>query len=247
VSLIKTKAEIAKMRAGGQILGEVLHLTRAKVCPGISTRALEVFVEGELSRRGAEPSFKNFRGYPASLCVSINEEVVHGIPGKRLVKKGDIVSLDLGVRYKGLYTDAALSLLVSPSTQQAKELVGATERALEAAIAAVAAGKTLGEVGAAVEKVAKTHSLAVVRDLVGHGVGHRVHEEPQIPNYGQAGKGLKLKEGMTLALEPMLTTGRPEVKCLPDGWTFVTVDGSLAAHFEHTVAVTAGGCEVLTE
>jgi methionyl aminopeptidase len=126
-------------------------------------------------------------------------------------------------------------------------LVGATERALEAAIAAVAAGKTLGEVGAAVEKVAKTHSLAVVRDLVGHGVGHRVHEEPQIPNYGQAGKGLKLKEGMTLALEPMLTTGRPEVKCLPDGWTFVTVDGSLAAHFEHTVAVTAGGCEVLTE
>ncbi len=235
------------MRAGGQILAEVLNLAAGRIKPGIKTKELEVFVEQELAKRGAEPSFKNFQGYPAALCVSLNEQVVHGIPGSRVIKKGDLISLDLGVRYKGMYTDAAFSQLVVKGPPHAQKLISTTENALAAAIEAVKAGRTLGDIGAAVESTAREQGFDVIRDLVGHGVGHRVHEEPQIPNFGSAGEGLKLKEGMTLAIEPMLTMGQPEVKCLPDGWTFVTADGALNAHFEHTVVVTAEGCEILTE
>lgn len=247
MGLIKTTEEIAKMRAGGQILAEVLHLTAKKIKPGIKTKELEIFVEQELAKRGAEASFKNFQGYPASLCVSLNDQIVHGIPGNRIIKKGDLVSLDLGVRYKGMYTDAAFSQWVGKGSRLAPKLVETTEKALTAAISAVKTGGTLGDIGAAVEKTAQAEGFNVIRDLVGHGVGHRVHEEPQIPNFGHPGEGMKLKAGMTLAIEPMLTMGQPEVKCLPDGWTFVTADGALNAHFEHTILVTTEGCEILTE
>ncbi len=235
------------MRAGGRILAEVLNLAAGRIKPGIKTKELEIFVEQELAKRGAEPSFKNFQGYPAALCVSLNDQIVHGIPGNRLIKKGDLISLDLGVRYKGLYTDAALSQLVVRGPGSVQKLIDTTEKSLAAAIQQVKPGNTLGDIGAAVERVADEQGYSVIRDLVGHGVGHRVHEEPQIPNFGTPGKGIKLKEGMTLAIEPMLALGQPEVKCLPDGWTFVSADGRLNAHFEHTVAVTADGCEVLTE
>lgn len=235
------------MRAGGQILAEVLNLAAGRIKPGLKTKELEIFVEQELAKRGAEPSFKNFQGYPAALCVSLNDQVVHGIPSNRIIKKGDLISLDLGVRYKGMYTDAAFSQLVAKGTSAVRKLVDTTEQALAAAISEVKAGNTLGDIGSAVEHTAREQGFNVIRDLVGHGVGHRVHEEPQIPNFGSAGEGLKLKEGMTLAIEPMLTMGQPEVKCLPDGWTFVTADGALNAHFEHTVLVTAEGCEVLTD
>lgn len=247
MGLIKTTDEIAKMRAGGQILAEVLNLAAGRIKPGIKTKELEIFVEQELAKRGAEPSFKNFQGYPAALCVSLNEQVVHGIPGNRVIKKGDLISLDLGVRYKGMYTDAAFSQLVTKGSKHAQKLIETTEQALAAAIQAVKVGSTLGDIGSAVERTAREQGFNVIRDLVGHGVGHRVHEEPQIPNFGTAGEGMKLKEGMTLAIEPMLTMGAPEVKCLPDGWTFVTADGALNAHFEHTIVVTKEGCEVLTE
>lgn len=247
MGLIKTTEEIAKMRAGGRILAEVLNLAADKIKPGLKTKELEVFVEQELAKRGAEPSFKNFQGYPAALCVSLNNQIVHGIPGNRIIKKGDLISLDLGVRYKGMYTDAAFSQLVVKGPANIRKLIDTTEKALAVAIQEVKPGNTLGDIGAAVESTARAEGFNVIRDLVGHGVGHRVHEEPQIPNFGSAGKGLKLQAGMTLAIEPMLTTGDPAVKCLPDGWTFVSADGAPNAHFEHTVAVTADGCEILTE
>lgn len=247
MGLIKTNQEIVKMRAGGRILAEVLDLAADRIKPGIKTQDLEDFVEQELARRGAEPAFKNFQGYPASLCVSLNDQIVHGIPGNRLIKKGDLISLDLGVRYQGMYTDAAMSQLVTKGSRDAQELIDTTAQALDVAIAFVKAGNTLGDIGAAIEGQARAKRLNVIRDLVGHGVGHRVHEEPQIPNFGQPGQGLKLKPGMTLAIEPMLTSGNSEIKCLSDGWTYVTADGSLSAHFEHTVLVTTTGYEILTE
>ena len=247
MGLIKTTEEIAKMRAGGRILAEVLNLAAGKIKPGIKTKDLENFVEQELSKRGAEPAFKNFQGYPAALCVSLNDQIVHGIPGERAIKKGDLISLDLGVRYQGMYTDAALSRTVVKGSREAQSLIEITAKSLEAAIAEVKPGNTLGDIGAAIENQARRGGFNVIRDLVGHGVGHRVHEEPQIPNFGHPGQGMKLKPGMTLAIEPMLTSGRPEIKCLADGWTYVTADGSLNAHFEHTVLVTPNGREILTD
>jgi methionyl aminopeptidase len=244
---IKSDSEIAKMRAGGRILAGALDLGKQKICPGITTAELENEVANYVVARGGELSFHNFRGYPARVCVSLNEEVVHGIPGSRKVKKGDIVSIDVGVRYKGMYTDGAFTKIVGPAKPEVEKLVNTTAQALMSGIAVIAPGATLGDIGATISAVAAPKKLAVIRDLVGHGVGYRVHEDPQIPNWGEAGRGLKLEAGMTLALEPMLALGSFEVNCLDDGWTFVTADGQPAAHFEHTVAVTKTGFEILTE
>ncbi len=243
---IKSKAEISKIREGGQILAEALDLARNKAKPGVVTKDLEAFVVDFLQKKDAEPSFKNFQGYPGSICVCLNEEIVHGIPDKRRIRTGDLVSVDIGVRYKNLYTDAAFTKIVGRGDAEKKKLVSRTEAALARAIEVIKQGATLGDIGAAVQEVAEHNKLGIVRELVGHGVGHRVHEDPQIPNFGNVGEGLVLEEGMVLALEPMLTLGRHEVECLDDGWTFVTKDKSLAAHSEHTVVVTKNGSEILT-
>jgi len=243
---IKSATEIAKLREGGQILAGALEAAKDAIEPGVTTKSLEEVVVKYLADHQSEPSFKNFRGYPAGACVCLNEEIVHGIPGPRKIKKGDLVSVDVGVRYKGLYTDAAFTVPVGKIDARRQELVAVTKEALDKAIATIKPGSHLGDIGHAVESLAGEHNLAVIRDLVGHGVGHRVHEEPQIPNFGEAGQGLELKAGMVLALEPMLALGGHEVSCLEDGWTFVTADGELAAHFEHTLVVTENGVEILT-
>jgi len=235
------------MREGGRILAGALAAAKEAVAAGMTTKDLEQVVVSSLKQKQAEASFKNFRGYPASACVCLNEEVVHGIPGSRKIKKGDLVSVDLGVRYKGLYTDAAFTKIVGKTDPRCEELVAVTKESLLAAIDTIKPGSHLGDIGATVEKKAKDHNFGVVRDLVGHGVGHHVHEDPQIPNFGRPGAGMKIEEGMTLALEPMLTLGDWQVRCLDDDWTFVTADGKPAAHFEHTIAVTSSGAEILTE
>lgn len=244
---IKTKAEIDLMRKGGRILGGALAAAKDFIKPGISTKEIEEVVMKFLNSKQAEPSFLNFRGYPAAACVSVNEEVVHGIPGSRKLRSDDIVSVDVGVRYKGLYTDAAFTQAVSTCSPEVAELVKITKESLAAGIAEIAPGKHLGDIGAAISAKAAQYDFAVIRDLVGHGVGHGVHEDPQVPNFGERGKGLELKEGMALALEPMLALGTYEVKCLDDGWTFVTADKKMSAHFEHTVAINSEGAEILTE
>lgn len=244
---IKSALEIGKMREGGRILAGALDWGKQKVCAGITTGELENEVANYITARGGELSFHNFRGYPARVCISLNDEVVHGIPGPRKIKNGDIVSIDVGVRYKGLYTDGAITKIIGQVSPEVERLVATTAQALEAGIKVIAPGATLGDIGARISAVAAKQKFSVIRDLVGHGVGYRVHEDPQIPNWGEAGRGLKLAAGMTLALEPMLSLGSYEVNCLEDGWVFVTADGRPAAHFEHTVAVTETGFEILTE
>lgn len=224
-----------------------LAVAKEAVTAGMTTKDLEQLVVSYLQQKQAEASFKNFRGFPASACVCLNEEIVHGIPGPRKLKKGDLVSVDVGVRYKGLYTDAAFTKIVGKADSRLGELVGTTKGALLAAIDTIKPGSRLGDIGATIEEKAKDHKFGVVRDLVGHGVGHHVHEDPQIPNFGRFGAGMKIEEGMTLALEPMLTLGDWQIRCLDDDWTFVTADGKPAAHFEHTIAVTKSGAEILTE
>ena len=213
----------------------------------MTTADLDALAERLVREAGAEPAFKGYRGYPATLCVSINQEVVHGIPSAaRTLQPGDIVSLDMGVKLDGYYGDSAVTVAVGEVPEKTRELLRVTRDALERAIAQVQVGGRLSDIGHAVQEWVESHGFSVVREFVGHGIGERLHEEPQIPNYGQPGRGPKLAEGMVLAIEPMVAMGKPDVKVLGDGWTAVTKDGSLAAHFEHTVAVTAAGPLVLT-
>lgn len=252
--IIKSPQEIALMREGGKILAKILDELGQAVKPGIKTIKLDRLAESLVFKYGAKASFKGYKpsfnsdngGYPASVCVSVNEEVVHGIPSERILKEGDIASLDMGVLFKGYYTDAAITVGVGNISPIAQKLIDITKRSLELGIAEVKAGNHLGDIGFTIQSYAEKNGFSVVRDLVGHGVGKYIHEEPEIPNYGKRGKGLKLEEGMTLALEPMVNVGRPEVKVLSDSWTFVASDRSLSAHFEYTVAVTKNGAEVLT-
>jgi methionyl aminopeptidase len=246
--VIKSSQEIEKMRRAGQVVREVLELVRSKVKPGATTFDLEKAAASRLKDLGVKAAFKGYRGYPCVLCTSVNSEVVHGIPSpKRVLKEGDIVSVDFGVVIDGYYGDAAITVPVGSIAPEAQRLLKVTEESLQAGIAVVRPGATLGDVGAAVQGVVERQGFSVVRDFVGHGIGSNMHEDPQVPNFGEAGRGMKLKAGMVIAIEPMVNAGRPDVKVLDDGWTAVASDGSMSAHFEHTVAVTANGARILTE
>lgn len=235
------------MRRASRVVAEVLSQLQPLVKPGVSTAELDRFAEKRVRELGAVPAFLGYRGYPATLCVSINEEIVHGIPSpKRLVKAGDIVSLDMGAIADGFYGDAALTVAAGEPSPQARRLMDVTRESLARALSALKAGARLGDVSHAVEAYAAANGMSVVREFTGHGIGRRLHEEPSIPNFGRAGSGPVLKAGMTLAIEPMLCLGRADVVVKNDGWTAVSADGSLAAHYEHTVAVTEDGCDILS-
>ena len=236
------------MRRAGRVVREVLELVRAEVKPGATTLDLERAAEARLNELGVKAAFKGYHGYPCVLCTSVNSEVVHGIPSqKRVLKEGDIVSVDFGAIVDGYYGDAAITVPVGAIDADAARLLAATEKSLHAGIAAVKPGATLGDVGAAVQDVVEAEGFSVVRDFVGHGIGVHMHEDPQVPNFGERGRGMKLKVGMVIAIEPMVNAGGPDVEVLKDGWTAVAKDGSMSAHFEHTVAVTATGARVLTD
>ena len=244
---LKSPREIALMRRGGHILAEVVERLRSGVKPGMSTLEIDEDVEKFIRSRGAKPAFKGYRGFPATVCISINEEVVHGIPSAhRCVKEGDIVGLDLGCIVEGYYADCAFTLPIGEVPARVQELLDATRQSLEAGIAECRPGRRLSDVSHAIQVHVEAHGFSVVRAFVGHGIGRALHEEPQVPNFGDPGRGPQLKAGMVLAIEPMVTMGSWEVRILDDGWTAVTKDGSLAAHFEHTIAVTESGPEVLT-
>ena len=242
----KSASELARMRTANALVADVLGALKAMVLTGVTTLDLDAVAESLVRDGGAEPAFKGYRGYPATLCTSVNEEVVHGIPSKRPLKAGDIVSLDVGVLLDGFYGDSALTVPVGEISVVAAKLLSVTEQSLERAISAVRVGARVSDLGYAVQHYVEANGYSVVREFVGHGIGTKLHEEPQIPNYGQPGQGPRLAEGMVLAIEPMVNVGSATVKVLKDGWTAVTSDGNLSAHFEHTVAVTAEGAEVLT-
>lgn len=243
----KSAAELQRMRVANALVADVLAELASEVRPGVTTLDLDRLAEQRVRAAGAVPAFKGYRGYPATLCASVNEEVVHGIPSaERRLNEGDIVSLDMGVLVDGYYGDSAVTVGVGRISEEAARLLKVTEEALYRGIDAARTGGRLSDIGHAIQAWVEEHGLSVVREFVGHGIGTRLHEEPQIPNYGQPGRGPRLSEGMVLAIEPMVNLGRAGVKVLPDGWTAVTKDGSLSAHFEHTVAITAEGPEILT-
>jgi methionyl aminopeptidase len=244
---LKSPREIGLMRRAGHILSEVMQRLRTTVKPGLSTLEIDEDVEEFIRARGARPAFKGYRGFPATVCISINEEVVHGIPSaRRHVKEGDIVGLDLGCIVEGYYADCAFTVAVGEVPARVQQLLDVTRESLETGIAECRPGRRLSDVSHAIQTHVERHGFSVVRAFVGHGIGRALHEEPQVPNFGEPGRGPQLRPGMVLALEPMVTMGSWEVKILDDGWTAVTKDGSLAAHFEHTIAVTDSGPEVLT-
>ena len=244
--ICKSPAEIEKMRKSARLVREILHEARDRALPGVTTRELENFAEKRLTQAGAKPAFKGYRGYPCCLCTSVNEQIMHGIPSDRRLKEGDILGLDLGVVLDGYYGDSALTLAVGEIAEPAQKLLKVSEDALELAIVKAHLGNRIGDISATVQQHVEKNGFSVVREFVGHGIGRALHEEPQIPNYGQPGHGPALKEGMVLAIETMVNSGRPELRILDDHWTAVTADGKNAAHFEHMVAVTHNGPDVLT-
>ncbi len=245
--VLKSPREIALMRAAGQILAEAMERLRTFVKPGVSTLEIDQDIEEFIRARGAKPAFKGYRGFPATVCTSLNEEVVHGIPSAhRRVKEGDIISLDLGCIVDRYYADCAFTLAVGEIPPRVRELLEVTRESLERAITECGPARRLGDISHAVQSYVECHGFSVVRAFVGHGIGRELHEDPQVPNFGEPGRGPLLKPGMVLAIEPMVTMGSWEVRILEDRWTAVTEDGSLAAHFEHTVAITEDGPEVLT-
>ncbi len=243
---LKTDREIQIIRNNGSILARTLRLVKENLHPGIRTTELNRLAEDFIKREGAYPAFKGYRDFPASICVSVNEEVVHGIPGERIIKEGQIVSVDVGVFKDGYHADAACTYAVGQISEQAQRLIRVTRRALDESLAYVSEGRHLSDLSHAIQTLVEQNGFSVVRDLVGHGIGKRMHEEPQIPNFGPPGQGVVLKKGMVLAIEPMVNAGSYEIDTRDDRWTVVTRDGSLSAHFEHTVAVTENGAEVLT-
>ena len=242
----RSHAEIERMRKPNELVAAILAQLEAAVEPGVSTADLDALAEKLTRDAGAVPAFKGYRGYPSTLCASVNEQVVHGIPSKRPLGDGDIVSLDIGVKLNGYFGDSATTVAVGKVDDRTVQLLTVTREALEKAIAEARVGKRLSDIGHAVQSHVEAHGFSVVREFVGHGIGEELHEDPQVPNYGQPGRGPKLAEGMVLAIEPMVAMGRPDVRVLSDGWTAVTRDGSLAAHFEHTVALTGDGPLILT-
>jgi methionyl aminopeptidase len=244
----KSPEEIASMRRGGRIVAETIARLHEALRPGITTLELDGIAEAAITRAGATPSFKGYRGYPAAICTSPNDVIVHGIPSPDVVlENGDIVSVDVGAYVEGLHADSAWTFAVGDVDARVAELLKVTESSLDAAVEMCAPGVRLGDVGAAVQEVAESAGFSIVREYAGHGVGRALHEEPSIPNYGPPGRREVLAPGMALAIEPMVNLGRPETKTLGDGWTVVTADGSLSAHFEHTVAITDEGHEILTK
>ena len=242
----KSPDKINRLRAANQLVGDVLCRLQAMVEPGVTTEELDAVAEARIREVGAVPAFKGYHGYPATLCASVNDAVVHGIPSDEALKDGDIVSIDMGVVLDGYYGDSALTVGVGQVSDQAARLMAVTREALERAIAKVQVDGRVSDLGHAVQQHVESNGFAVVREFVGHGIGTQLHEEPQIPNYGEPGRGPQLREGMVLAIEPMVNVGHPGVRVLDDGWTAVTRDGGLSAHFEHSVAVTANGPEVLS-
>lgn len=245
--IVKSTREIAHMREAGRIAAIVLAKVAGEVEPGITTARLDEIAVSELRRLGAEASFKGYRGFPASVCVSINEEVVHGIPGGRVLREGEIVSLDFGAQVSGFHGDAAVTVGVGKIGSEARMIIDAASGALEAGIAAAKVGARLGDVSAAIQTYAEARGFSVVREYVGHGIGRDLHEDPQVPNFGVPGEGPLLQKGMTLALEPMVNAGGWRTKVADDGWTVVTADGRLSAHFEHTIAVGESDPDILTQ
>jgi methionyl aminopeptidase len=244
--IIKSEREIDIMRRAGRIVGAVLEILMKQAREGMKTKELDAIAATEIEKLGAKPSFKGYHGFPANLCVSINDEVVHGIPGERVLKSGDIVSLDLGALFMGFQGDSAVTIGVGEISPQAQELIKATKGTLSAGIAAARAGARLGDVSATMQNYAESRGYAVVREYSGHGIGRELHEEPQIPNFGVEGTGPVLEKGMALALEPMVNMGDWRTRVGDDHWTVLTADGSLSAHFEHTIAITDGEAEILT-
>jgi methionyl aminopeptidase len=244
--VLKSPADLERMRAAGAVVASVHERLRGLVQPGITTRELDVVAYEMITAAGGSPSFLNYRGYPASICASINDEILHGIPGERQLKDGDILSLDLGVYLDGFHGDAAVTIPVGIVEPRLLELIETTEECFWAGFRALTVGGRIGDAGSVIQELAESRGFGVVRDYAGHGVGRRMHEEPSVPNYGEPGSGSKLRVGVTFALEPMVTLGSYETRILPDNWTVVTVDGSPAAHYEHTVAITENGPEVLT-
>ena len=245
--ILKLPDEIEKARTSNRIVAEVLNRLREKVKPGVRTRELDKLAAEIADKRGAKPAFKGYNGYPYALCVSVNEVVVHGMPSERILEEGDIVGLDFGVCYQGFFGDAAITLPLGRVTQKASRLMQITEQSLYAGIEQAKAGNRLGDISAAVQDIVEAAGYSVVRDFVGHGIGKSLHEEPQIPNFGKKGRGIELKSGMILAIEPMVNEGNYKVEILPDGWTVVTKDGSLSAHFEHSIAINDNGPEILSK
>jgi len=245
--VLKTKNEIEKLALSSRIVAEVLQELRRLVVPGITTQELNDTAEASARKHGALPAFKGYRGFPASLCISINEQIVHGIPDGRKLKEGDIVSLDFGTLLNGFYGDAAITLPVGVIGKKARELLTVTEESLYKGIEQARVGNRLSAISQAIQSWVESHGFSVVRDFVGHGIGTALHEEPQIPNFGTPLPNPRLQEGMVFAIEPMVNEGSYEMRILPDGWTAVTADGKLSAHFEHTIAITGNGPVILTE
>ncbi len=246
--LIKSPAEIQAMRESGQILAQVLVVMERECKAGATPKQMSAIARKELERRGAEPAFLNFHGYPDVICISVNDQVQHSIPDDRPFQNGDVVNFDFGVRYKGMITDGGITVCVGgQTTPDTARLIKGTKAALQDALQVVRHGCRVGDISAVIERTLRKHSLGIVRELVGHGVGRSLHEDPEIPNYGRSGRGPVLKAGMTIAIEPITTLGDPRIFEAADGWTLKTKDGSWSAQFEHTVLVTPTGCEVLTK
>lgn len=243
---LKSPRELDAMRRSGKITSAALAQLMKAARPGMATSELDGIAERAIRQAGGVPAFKGYNGFPASICVSINDEVVHGIPGSRLLRDGDLLSIDIGTTLDGYVSDSAATVAIGTVSDEARRLMQVTQECLTIGIEQMEPGKHLGDIGAAVQEHAERHGYGVVRELVGHGVGRAMHEDPQVPNYGEWGTGLELRPGLVLALEPMITQASPKVRVLRDGWTVVTADGKLAAHFEHTIAVTEGGPRILT-
>jgi len=245
---IKKPEEIKIIKQGGKILSSIVHQVAEEARDGITTLELDNIAEKLFKKSGGSPSFKGFSGYPAATCISVNEELVHGIPRKdKVIKNGDIVSIDIGLKYKGLFTDMSITVPIGKIPKKTQKLIKVTHKALDIGINELKPGNTIGDIGYAVQKYVESLGYSVVRSLVGHGVGYKVHEDPRVPNFGEKGSGIKLEQGMILALEPMVNIGQPDVMTKEDDWTIATADGSLCAHFEHTIAVTSQGHEIITK
>ena len=244
--IIKSPREIEQLKRSNAIVAEVFGKLKGMIVPGVTTRELDQIAEDYIRLKGARPAFKGYRGFPASLCTSINEEVVHGIPGQRRLKEGDIIGLDVGVNYQGYFGDAAITFPVGEVDVEAKRLLEVTEKALYIGIEKAKVGNRLFDISYAIQKWVESHGFSVVRDFVGHGIGRELHEDPQVPNFGAPHQGPRLEKGMVFSLEPMVNEGAYEVRVLSDGWTVVTADGKRSAHFEHTIALTEDGVEILS-